>query len=48
LTTSQQYKDVKEKAAQLIPWLKKLKDHLAAVTDGIDSEEEERRVELSR
>ena len=48
LTIPQDYKDVKEKAEQLIPWLKRLKDNLATVPDGIDLEEEERRTELSR
>ena len=44
----QEYRDVKEKAGQLVPWLKKLKDDLAKLTDGADPEEQERRVELSR
>ena len=48
LTISQQYKDVKEKAEQLIPWLNKLKDILAAATDGVDPEEEKRRSEFTR
>jgi len=48
LTVSQECKDVKEKAKQLIPWLNKLKDNLATIADGIDLEEEQRRAELSR
>jgi phosphoserine phosphatase len=48
LTISQQYKDVKEKAEQLVPWLEKLNDNLAIITDGVDPEEEQRRTELSR
>ena len=48
LTISQQYKDVKEKAEQLIPWLNKLTVILAVATDGVDPEEEERRSELTK
>ena len=39
---------MKEKAKQLIPWLKRLKDNLETVSDEIDLEEEQRRAELSR
>ena len=48
LTVSQESKDVKEKAKQLIPWLNRLKDNFATATDEIDLEEEQRRAELSR
>jgi len=48
LTVPQQYKDVKEKAEQLAPWLKKLRDNIATATGNVDLEEEQRRAELSR
>ena len=44
----QEYKDVKEKVNQLIPWLTKLKDNLTTVTTDVDSDEQKRRGELSR
>ena len=44
----QQYKDVKEKAEQLVPWLDKLKGILATDAGGVGPEEEQRRTELSR
>ena len=47
LTVVQQYKDVKEKAEQLAPWLRKLKDNVTTV-DIVDPEEKKRRAELSR
>jgi hypothetical protein len=47
-TLPQEYKDVKEKAEQLVPLLKKLKDNFTTVADGVDPEEEQRRTELSR
>jgi len=40
-----QYKDIKKKATQLIPWLKKLKDSPVTIAD--DPEEEQRRIEFS-
>ena len=48
LTVSQECKDVKEKAKQLIPWLNRLKDNLSTVANEIDLEEVQRRAELSR
>ena len=47
-TVSQEYKDVKEKVDQLVPWLRKLKENLAIVTTDVDPEEEKRRDELSK
>jgi len=47
-TVSQEYKDVKEKVDQLVPWLTKLKENLAIVTTDVDPEEGRRRDELSR
>ena len=47
-TLPQEYKDVKDKVNQLIPWLKKLKDNLTIVTTEVDPEEKKRREELSR
>ena len=47
-TLSQEYKDVKEKVDQLVPWLTRLKDNIAVVATGVDPEEEKRREELSR
>lgn len=48
ITVSQEYKDVKEKAEKLVPWVKKLIDNLTTVADGVDSEEAGRRKELFR
>ena len=48
INTSQQHKDVKEKAEQLVPLLTKLKENLTIITPGVDPEEEKRRKDLSR
>jgi hypothetical protein len=47
-TINQQYKDVKEKLSDLVPWVEKVSVTLMKADPGVDAEEAERRSQLVR